>query len=363
MTNLIKKASQTFALQAFICLALTSCIKAELPNIEVDITNITSNSKGFIKANISENSATVFVDTTKTKLNNLSLNLEISEGATISPNPTSVTDYTAPQYFTLTSENEEWIKTWEINAQAVSENFPTKYDFNNWFTPDKAVYRHPYEIVDGTNLYIWASPNISMSIVLKAMYGDALNYSHFGACPSDKSVEGLALKLETIDIHTIAPTQPYVSGSLFVGEFESTNSDPLKATHFGTPFNKRPVSFKGSYNYIPNIIASSGATDTGLIEAVLYKVTEDTPYLNGYTIRDKSYKDIVAYAELDPNANSGGYKSFDIPFTYTQEVSDEDLKDWKYGLAVYFASSKAGDEYIGAGGTQLYIDNIEIVCE
>jgi len=367
MLKNIKKSTQLFGLLIITGLSMISCIKAELPNIEVDITNVTSTSKGFIKSNINENSVTIFVDTMQSKLDNLSILLEISEGATISPNPATVTDYREPQYFEIVSEDKEWVKVWEVAAKVVSENFPTKYNFENWENPVNTAYKIPFEIVKTDSkeekMPIWATTNSSMSIVLSYIYGPALNYTHFGCCPSDVAVEGLSLKLETMDISYISPTMPFVSGCLFVGEFDGTDTDPLTGTHFGAPFNKRPLYFKGSYNYIPNKILSKGVNDTGLIEAVLYRVDQDVPYLTGYTIRDKSFENIVAYAEINPNTNTGGFTEFNIPFTYTKEVDDEDLKNWKYGLAVYFASSKDGDQYIGAGGTKLYIDNVEIVCE
>lgn len=349
---------------------LSSCIKDELPNIEVDITNVTSQDKGFIKSIINENSVTVFVDTLNTKLNNLALTLEISEGATITPDPSTIKDYSKPQVFTISSEDRtpgrSWTKEWTINTQIVSANTPTKFGFENWYNPEHTAYQMPYDVVnvDGKNqnLYMWASTNNSLGILLAYMFQENLNYTHFGTSYVEDGVEGKAVKLRTWGIKQFDPSKPYCSGSLFLGEFDGADTDPLTGTHFGVPFNKKPVSFKGYYKFEPQKL-EDGTDDTGLIEAVLYRVDSTTPYLTGYTIKDKTNKNIVAYAEIDPDAKTNGYVEFNIPFTYTQELNTEDLQNWKYGLTIYFTSSKRGDEYVGADNTCLYIDNVEVVCE
>lgn len=357
---------------AFIVLAsgtLSSCIKDELPNIEVDITNVKSADAGFITSQIFENSITVYVDTRKTELNALTLNMELSEDATISPDPATVHDYSEPRVFTVTSEDKAWVKNWTINVRPLSDNVPTKFTFDNWVSPNGTKYMIPKEtIVENgktLDLDMWATTNNSLSILLEYMFADKIDKTQFGCSPTDITAtgKGQALKLRTWDIQMFDPNKPFVSGCLFLGEFDGADTNPLTGTHFGTLFNKRPKSFKGYYKYEPGIITSTGKNDEGLIEAVLYRYDVTVPYLTGYTIKDKTFSNIVAYAEINPNEATNGYKEFNIPFTYTQEVSDEDLKNWKYRLAVYFASSKAGDEYIGSGNTVLYIDDVEIVCE
>lgn len=71
----------------------------------------------------------------------------------------------------------------------------------------------------------------------------------------------------------------------------------------------------------------------------------------------------VAYAELKPNTTVSEYKLAEIPFTYTKEVNDDDLKSWKYNIGIYIASSYGGFEYSGCGNTTMFIDEMEIVCE
>jgi len=365
---------KTFEKSTYLIIALlvsvilqTSCIQDELPNIEVDITNITSIDPGFVKAVINENSVSVFVDTTKSKLDNLNLIIEISEGATISPDPSTIHDYSSAQYFEIVSENNEWMKTWEVNTRVVSEDFPTVYNFNNWYNPAYTAYMIPTEkVTSGTkeeNLFIWATTNSSMSIVLAWIYGQSLDYTHFGVCPTDNAVDGKALKLETLDIHYITAQMPYVSGTTYIGEFDGTEGDPNMGTHFGTPFNRKPLRLKGMYDYQPQTILSTQKTDAAMIKAVLFRVTKDSDYLNGYEILDMHGPRIVGYTEFYPNAATDGYIPFDLEFTYNEEVDPEAMDNWQYAMTVYFTSSKDGYQFVGAGGTTLLIDNVELICE
>lgn len=368
MRKIFKTTTYLFATLIVVAAALTSCIKDELPNIEVDITNVTSNDPGFVKSVINENSVSVFVDTTDTDLKNLSLMIEISKGATISPNPSTITDYSEPKYFEITSEDKQWTKIWEVNTRIVSEDFPTYYNFNNWFNPTGTAYLMPVEKIKTSsgaeeNLFAWATTNNSMSIVLAWIYGAALNPYHFGVCPTDIAIEGQALKLETIDIHLLYSLMPYVSGTTYIGEFDGSQGDPNLGTHFGTPFNRKPLKLKGYYNYQPGTIVSTGETDNGIIKAVLFRTTKEKDYLDGYEILDMKGSRIIGYAEFYPNHTTNGYETFDVDFIYNEEVNVEEMENWEYAMTVYFTSSKGGYQFVGAGGTKLLIDNVELVCE
>lgn len=376
------------AVSLLVGLTMTSCIGEELPNIEVDILNVTSDQEGIVRTTIQENGITVFVDKNQVDVKNLKLNLEISEDATytyVTPKATpennnaidpanynevanDMTDFSEVRYVRVTAEDPKWSKVWSILVQPVTTQFPTKFDFDSWKTPEGTVYKIPYETVmeDGKTqeLNMWATTNNSLGILLAYMYGANLHYSHFGAAPTEDTAtgHGLALRLETKDIEIFNANTPIVSGCMFLGEFDGADVDPLTGTHFGLPFDKKPKTFKFYYKYDPQVM-KSGGLDTGLIEAVLYKTSSDVPYLTGYTIKDKSFSNIVAYAELNPSEKTNGYEFKEIPFTYTQDINSEDLKNWKYNLAIYFASSLHGDDYVGAGGTVLQIDNVEVVCE
>lgn len=377
--------------------AMSSCTTGDLANIEVDITDVQTADgvEGLIKKDIQENKVIVYLDTTKVDMSNLTLDYSVSEDATweyVVPNDYQntaiedisadhydaigkvITNYTEPVYIRVTagrgidpSTNKTWCKVWKITTQALTDNMPTKFSFDNWEQPTGCAYYMPidYIDVDGVQkpIRMWDSTCGSLTPVWSYVYGAALNYTSYGSQPTDEAVSGKAMKLVTADISWADPTKPYVSGCTFLGTFKGEIGDDKLKTQIGQPFNKRPKTLKFYYKYAPGTIASTGKSDTGLIRAVLFRTDSQTSYLTGYNILDNSFANTVAYAEFDPSSTISDYQLKEIPFTFIQDVTDEDLKNWQYSIAIYFASSIGGFEYSGCGGTTLWIDELEIECE
>lgn len=103
--------------------------------------------------------------------------------------------------------------------------------------------------------------------------------------------------------------------------------------------------------------------------AAIFKVPKgiegDEAYLDGYTIHTSP--DVIARAEWTEGGEGivetpaiNNYKHFSIPFVYKE---DFDYHNYNYKLTMVFSSSKNGDLYEGAVGSELYIDEVEIVTE
>ncbi len=76
-----------------------------------------------------------------TDLTAVSSTVTISDKATISPDPTTVSDYTNPVSFTVTAENGE-AKEYVVTLEVMSEDYTTKCDImnaNKWFGGDDRV--------------------------------------------------------------------------------------------------------------------------------------------------------------------------------------------------------------------------------
>ncbi len=170
------------------------------------------------------------------------------------------------------------------------------------------------------------------------------------------------------------------SGTLFLGSFSTDIFNTLNSTKFGVPFFQKPIRFKGYYKYTPgptyyvkkeaegkkNWEADNSKTDSPAINAVLYEVSN-------YDMKDSYYKEaltgvnvftspkLVARAELKDNSAHANYTSFDLEFEYKYNKTYDPSK--KYMLAIIFASSKDGDQFCGAPGSTLIVDNVEIVTE
>lgn len=381
----------------FMVEVMTSCVGEGLANIEVDILDIQAvgSADGLVKKTIQENSVIVYVDTTKLKMDNMALEYNVSEGATLEyvvPNEKQqkdcddinadhydaldgiATDYASPVYVRVTAARgidpetgKIWSKVWKIKTQALTDNMPTKYTFDNWETPQGCYYQMPYDLMKIDNvekpIRMWESTSGSLTPIWMYLYGADINYTHFNSQPTDDAVSGKALKLVTADISMFDPRKPFVSGCLFTGEMDNENTDDKLKTRVGLPFNKHPQTLKLYYKYQPGVVASTGKNDEGYIRVVLYRTDNEVQYLTGYNIMDNSFGNTVAYAELKPNEMMSEYVLAEIPFTYTQDVNDDDLKNWKYNIGIYIASSLGGFEYSGCGGTTLYVDEMEIICE
>jgi len=400
----------------------TSCIREALPNINVDVTEVSPAvvGSGVVKTTLQENGVTVYVDMQTVDLKNLPLNVMVSEGATleyvdvefkttyqtieyggqtftlanvdtiVTPHEGQQMDFSETRYVKVRAEavgirpedkktaldfnkfngldekTGQLFKIWSI--QVLPANLPSKLSFDKWYNPYGRRYQHPYENVtafDGSEqqINIWASTNNSLGILLSTIYGDNLSESHYGSAPTDDAVSGKALVLTTKDISLYDKTKPYVAGCMFIGEFDGTDGDALTCTHVGLPFNQLPDTFKLCYKYLPNKIASTGELDKGFMKAVLYRTDANVPFLTGKTIRDNEFPNTIAYAEFYPDQVVDKYTELRIPFTYIREANADDAKNWKYNLAIYFASSKEGFKFVGAGDTKLFVDEIEIICK
>ena len=131
---------------------------------------------------------------------------------------------------------------------------------------------------------------------------------------------------------------------------------------------------KGYYKYTPGEVfyrcaspatcdvatADPGTTDQCAINAVLYEVTSydnASEYLTGMNI--KTSDKIVAVARLQDGTAKANWTSFEIPFTYLQEYDATK----KYRFAIMCSSSSDGDNFNGAPGSTLIVDDFEVIVE
>lgn len=69
----------------------------------------------------------------------------------------------------------------------------------------------------------------------------------------------------------------------------------------------------------------------------------------------------ISSSKIDSNGTE--WKPFSIDIVYTEEISEDDMFDYKYNTAIVFSSSIRGAEFIGAPGSTLWIDNVKLECE
>lgn len=340
---------------------LSGCVKDEMPNIEVDITGVSSQADDILNVSININAEIIDIYAAPgTDLADMRLTYALSEGAKITPDPAEVTDYTAPRQFTVISEDSKWHKTYTVTVRF--SNLPTTYGFDNWKQPERARYKIPYETRDGygtpAELNIWACGNDAYSFLTNK--ND--DFTAFPTQPTTESYAGAAAaKLVTRLTGQI--DRPIAAGNLFIGVFDSSMREPKESTQFGLPFMSRPERFKGKFKYRSGgLTLASQQPDHCKIQAVLYRTDNGVEHLNGFTIKNSPA--IVARAELDEAAAvdtpGESFASFDIPFVYTADIDPTLLRAGGYNLAVIFSSSRDGDVYDGAPESTLVVDEVEI---
>ena len=162
-----------------------------------------------------------------------------------------------------------------------------------------------------------------------------------------------------------------IAGALYAGTLDagSMMMKPLESTKFGQPVFAIPLSIKGYYQWLPGDKLVDGTKgnkaidgqDEATIACVFYDTTSDDTPLNGTNL----YTDprILAKVQLHPKpTKEGAWTSFETKLEIVDEAAYKqiDLQKGKYHMALIFSSSARGDEFIGAIGSRLRIDDLVV---
>ncbi|WP_029901816.1 PCMD domain-containing protein [Prevotella sp. 10(H)] len=367
---------------ALISLIMSSCIKDEPLGKETDIVSFTIDGENFVSSEVSNETVTVSV-TEDTDLTKIIPRIELSEGASVSPESGTVQDFSAgPVHYVVTSEDRKYDKRYTVSIIKPS-SMPLTFDFEDWEQSSQGFYNMMVKNSNGRLVKMWDSGNPGIAFVNAGKDFATIPTSDFNDVYSGK----YAAKLQTLkgNVSMGDLKIPIFSGSLFFGSFNllSGIKEPLKCLRLGQSFSKsagKPVMFTGYYKYKvgkPYIylnenkeeVSTEDITDQLSIYSVLFETTDQVKYLNGITIMDSP--NIVARADWRPETASitdspaeggKGFIKFEIPFKYKEGVK-LDFENKEYKLVIMFASSKDGNEYKGSLGSTLIVDEVEIVCE
>ncbi|MBL7933459.1 MAG: PCMD domain-containing protein [Bacteroidia bacterium] len=332
-----------------------SCIKKEPLCPEADIEVFTFDAK----YKVSE----TFIDQANRKIalyltdeafkKGLAPQITTSKGAKLSPASGDSIHFNKNIKYTVQSESGEYSKTYDVVVIHNISNY--EFNFEKWAQNENDKYEFPLED-DGTQLWSSGNPGAAIAGVGKSpsFYPTRSVSDGYGG---SKAAEMVTLKgtpiTEIIGIKLIA-------GSIFYGNFNSQNAlvDPPSATEFGQPFVGRALVFKGYYKYSPgpafqdksgNVIPN--VSDSCSIYAVLFRGSNR---LNGKNIL--SSDSIVAKAVLKDRSAKATFTYFEIPFEYTFNAN----LSGPLMLAIVASSSYKGDEYSGAVGSKLIVDQLTI---
>jgi hypothetical protein len=365
---------------SIIVLGATSCIKDEPLNRETDIESFMIKDNSYVDTDIRNKEVFIYV-TDEINMASITPEIEVTEGATISPESGSTQDFSKGSItYTVVSQDGNYSKDYAVTIVRLS-SLNLSFDFEDWKNTE-GYYDMQVKTEEGFLVKLWDSGNPGIAFVNKG--------KDFPTAPTTDSHTGTyAAKLETLkgNVSIGNIKIPIFSGSLFYGSFSLKEgiAEPRKCLRLGRIHPEKagaPLTFTGYYKYKVgkpyiylddnnNEQSSNDIIDEFSIYSVLYKVPKGQAYkefLDGITIMDS--EKIVARADWKPEtANETdtpadkGFIKFTIPFKYKAGEEVLNYVAFDYKLVIMFASSKDGNEYKGGVGSTLIVDDVQVICD
>lgn len=349
---------------------LSSCIRDEALNSEADILTCTVGGDILKRDPIIDNNKVTLMVVTSADLLNQAPEFTLTPGATISPASGTARDFTQPQIYTVTSQDGKWKKEYEVAF--IIAGVRNEYKFENVTIKQGGTYSYDvfYENDDADKWVMdWASGNSGF-----AMTGAGTVPSTFPTSQYDSGKVGKCVKLQTVSTGSFGAgvKMPIAAGNIFMGNFNTLNAiiKPLQATQFGVPFEHVPTYLKGYYKYKAGTVYTDkdmkvypDKKDSWDAYAVFYETSETVKYLDA-TNRFTS-PNIVSIARVGAaqRLETDRWSMFYIPFVTLpgKTVDSTKLANGKYNLAIVFTSSIDGDNFQGAIGSTMYVDEVELI--
>ncbi len=369
---------KNFIASSILLLSVSACIQDEALNVEaaIDACNGKSIQLSTIDHTNKEIEVYVLADT---DVSAQELNFTLADGATIKADESENNDN--PPYFdfsnsttrsfTVTSEDGHVKTTYTVRINKL--DLPTSFSFENLKQNDS------YDILyvsDKQGILEWASGNPGFQLC-----GMALSAEDYPTVMVENGgIKGNYVKLTTRSTGNFGSAigMPIAAGNLFIGSFDLPNAvlHPLTATRFGYPFTRIPKILRGWFKYKKGSTYTDSQNhtvtdkeDRGDIYAVLYEAATSDYTLDGSLFPEDGTinPSIVLMARIaeEDIIETDQWTRFSINFLPQngKTVNLDDLKNGKYKLAVVFSSSVDGAYFNGAVGSELCIDEVEIICE
>ena len=335
------------------------------------------NSAVIIQPQINGTDITFMVaDTTGTEtLKTLIPTIAVSEKATVMPASGVAQDFSGKVTYTVIAEDG----TQQVYTVSIVQTM-SYYDFESWVFHSAEATDDEGNIVPSDLDYYdpagWATSNSAL-VLLKGL---------LSACPMDavgvgeadgRSGKGARLvSNDSKGMYMLTVVPKVTAASLFLGEFVVDMGNTLKSTHFGVPYYNQPQTVKGYYKYkagetyYKTEVSGSGwstvvtgvpvpeMTDSCAITALLYEVNDyTTEWLDGVTLYDPATTNIVAIGMFTDGAEKSAFTPFEVSLNYLKAYDPAK----KYKFSIICSSSKNGAEFAGAPGSELIVDDIEII--
>lgn len=294
--------------------------------------------------------------------------LEVSSFATVNPSMGESVDFSEPVSFTVTAENGDKHVYQVIVKLSQAEIQLNNSSFEEWYeVSGSKVYLEPGVSKEST---IWATGNpgvVTLGAPNVNRAGDENNYH---------------VLLKTVELPLGALlNQGIGAGSMFTGFFKLNLSNPISSAKFGVSYSARPAAFSVKYKYSPGPVVKNGklqtlqsAKDSCDIGIILTDRSSE-PYKQVAIAWFRSGENVTEWETLQVNFKYGSISSpgpYEVPKDiYILENGSERLVPVIFGsgsekpthISVVFASSHRGDFFEGAPGSELYIDELNLIYE
>ena len=279
--------------------------------------------------------------------------IDISNLASIDPGPGETRDFSQPVIYTVTAEDGSQA-AWEVSA-VVAEPQPQlpNSNFDLWY--NAGGYQQPGESEANT---IWDTANPGLAIV-----GGA------NTTPEDLGGGDFAAKMVSVRAPLFVRM---AAATLYTGSFKDgfpNPSDPRSNIDFGATFTARPRAFRVAYRYLPGPehLDGDGNALPGGDQADLYLLLENRDgdqvarvgtawFRSGDTVEDWSTIEVpVKYGPLTPSDPEFDYANIRPGETW----ADPEARPTH--ITVVFSSSALGDFFTGAIGSELWVNDFELL--
>lgn len=279
--------------------------------------------------------------------------IEISNLASIAPGVGEPRDFREPVIYTVTAEDGSEAQ-WEVSV-VVAEAQPQlpNSSFDLWYTV--GGYQQPGENAEST---IWDTANPGLALV-----GGA------NTTPEDLGGGDFAARMVSVRAPLLVRM---AAATLYTGSFTDgfpNPSDPRSNIDFGTPFTARPSGFRVEYRYLPGAeyLDADGNPLPGGDQADLYVLLErregdqiarvGTGWL-------RSGDAVTEWTPVEVPIKYGPLSATDPEFEYANIRPGETWADSgarPTHITVVFSSSALGDFFTGAIGSELWVNDFELV--
>ena len=198
-------------------ITLVSCIRDEALNAEADILTCTVSGDILKRDPIIENNKVVLMVTADADLTHQAPEFTLTPGATISPASGTERDFTTPQSYTVTSEDGNWKKEYQVTY--IIAGISSEYHFENVKDYKSSLLKYVYNIFyendsEGKWVMDWASGNTGFALTGAGTEDPA----SFPTSSYAEGKVGKCVKLETKSTGDFGSKlgMPIAAGNLFI---------------------------------------------------------------------------------------------------------------------------------------------------